>query len=504
MKRIGSILLGACVAAGCGRGQGAASVDPPFDAGSDAGADAGSGRDGGDGTDGGATDGGATDGGGGTDGGASDASVVITSSEGWSSYGPNDGLDFSRGGALLGVSADEGGNLWVSGGSQGVFVLRAGSKNFQRFDLGDGLHPYGYLPDGSPSDRNPILNALSISGGPAGTAFVGYAGKSGCEDNWDVKLPLVPDPAIYKSGDADKVTLNGGGISVVHYDIFSGPNVVNAEMRGRERLCSILRVVYQHGTNWVWFGGNHGFALGLADFGGNSGCNGQLGCAGVWEHVHPAINGYASDDPSDMRVWLFTGDYYGVSVDPLTSDVWFGGLHRSTRFKFATSGASDAMSRYFDAELKTEDTPYVSNRIDVWPDLVGEASTPRPFQRVDDRVSAIAGMPDGSAWVASYVNGLRRISGSGALLGDATARLLAQQVTALVRDPANDSLWIGYQHGGSVSRLMADGSIRHYQVFPPMFQNSEVHDIQIMGSGASRKLLVGFQMPAAVYVFSGN
>ena len=51
---------------------------------------------------------------------------------------------------------------------------------------------------------------------------------------------------------------------------------------------------------------------------------------------------------------------------------------------------------------------------------------------------------------------------------------------------------------------MTDGSIRHYQVFPSMFQNSEVHDIQVIGSGASRKLLFGFEMPAAVYVFSGN
>ena len=53
--------------------------------------------------------------------------------------------------------------------------------------------------------------------------------------------------------------------------------------------------------------------------------------------------GYASDDPSDMRVWFFTGDYYGVSIDPLTQDVWFGGLHRTTRFKFATSAESSPL-----------------------------------------------------------------------------------------------------------------------------------------------------------------
>src|SRR5439155_6141673 len=126
---------------------------------------------------------------------------------------------------------------------------------------------------------------------------------------------------------------------------------------------------------------------------------------------------------------------------------------------------------------------------DVWPDLVGEASTPRPSQRVDDKVSAAAGMPDGSAWIGSYANGLRRISGSGGLLADATARLLRPQVTALARDPSDDSLWIGYAQGGAVSRLMSDGSIRHYQIFP----SSAARDIQIQGSGASRKVLVGFQ-----------
>ena len=41
-------------------------------------------------------------------------------------------------------------------------------------------------------------------------------GVDGCEDNWDSPT-VVPDPTIYKSGDADKVTLTGSGISVVHF-----------------------------------------------------------------------------------------------------------------------------------------------------------------------------------------------------------------------------------------------------------------------------------------------
>ena len=71
------------------------------------------------------------------------------------------------------------------------------------------------------------------------------------------------------------MTLNAdGSISVVHYDIFSGPNVVSAEMRGREKLCNILRIAYDKNTQSVWFGANHGFARGDATFQGNHTCNG--------------------------------------------------------------------------------------------------------------------------------------------------------------------------------------------------------------------------------------
>jgi hypothetical protein len=226
------------------------------------------------------------------------------------------------------------------------------------------------------------------------------------------------------------VALSGSGIPVVHYDIFSGPNVVRAETRGREKLCNIVRIVYQHGSNYVWFGGNHGFAVGLADYAGNPACNGEypglqtsINCAGVWEHTHPAINGYATDNPNDYATWAFTEDYYGISVDPLTSDIWFGGQIRTTRFHFATSPMANPIDKYYDAESKTEDPPYASNRIDVWPDQVGEPGTPRPAQRVDDSVSGIAGMPDGSAWVGSFAHGLRRISGAGAVIDDATSNL---------------------------------------------------------------------------------
>src|SRR5713226_3382063 len=93
---------------------------------------------------------------------------------------------------------------------------------FEKFGIFDGLHPYGWLngevakamgvPNGSPADKNPSLTAtpvISVAGGPSGTVFVGYQGKSGCESAWNGNQWDPPakwgDPAVYKSGDADRV-----------------------------------------------------------------------------------------------------------------------------------------------------------------------------------------------------------------------------------------------------------------------------------------------------------
>ena len=187
---------------------------------------------------------------------------------------------------------------------------------------------------------------------------------------------------IDKSGDADRVTLTATGIKVVHYDIFSGPNVVGGESRGREKICDVLRIKYDPTTNSVFFGGNHGFVWGDANYAGNPTCNGQPACSGVWEHTHPAINGSNADGSCCV---LLTGGYYGVAIDP-SGDAWFGGYNRTTRYMYATNGVR-AYDPY-QAEVKTENVAYAYNRIDVWPDLVPNEA--RPNQRKDDVVSSIA------------------------------------------------------------------------------------------------------------------
>jgi len=510
-------------------------------------------------TDGGSADAGTPDGGapdaggagGGTDGGSdagTDGGVAVVPPDlgpDWKFYATADGLPP---GNVFGVSADEGGNVYVAGGTAGLLVQRGGSGPFTAYGIADGLHPYGYLngdiaaalgkPNGSPSDPNPSLQStpvISVAGGPAGTAFVGYQGKGrdiwdqdpdparDCENEWDrIQTDhAAMDPSIYKSGDADKVSLAGNGISVVHYDIFSGPGVVAAEPAGREKLCKVWRIVYQHGTNLVWFGANHGFALGKADFAGNPTCNGQLSCAGVLEHVHPAFN--------DSTGRFVTQDYWGIAIDPLSQgglhDVWFGGLARTTRYRYGETGGN-----YFTAETMTED--YSSrgnindpanaaakaawqNRIDVWPDAVGEYDaagnptypTPAQVNAGLDLVRGIATDPvDNSVYIASGQFGIRHLDRDGNFIEDftthsATKALFANNVSALAIDP-DGSLWVGYRYVGGISRIQKNGGVQHYAAVLGSLTNSPVFDIQIV-PGTPRRVMVAFQS-GAVGIYQGN
>ncbi|WP_044198383.1 hypothetical protein [Hyalangium minutum] len=431
--------------------------------------------------------------------------VPPPTTEGWTFYGVNEGGPQK----VYGVSADASGNLWVAGGEEGLFVLRSGEARFRRYTLEDGLRPYGYMPDGGTPPGPKYLKVISVAGGPANTVFVGYEGMPGdgddhCEANWDGSHP---DPARYKSGDADKVMLMPDGtIDTVHYDIFSGPEIVRDEPRGREKLCSILRIAYDARTHSVWFGGNHGFAWGDANIDPRPACNGQLNC-GVFEHVHPALNAWVysneredreryPNDPSQWRVHnaLLTDAYYGVGVDP-SGDVWFGGSDRTTRFRYVTSTGSMENPDYFQAQVMTEDTPYAWNRLDIWPDAVGEPNMPRPEERTSDHVSGIAVTKDGSVWVGSFSRGLAQLTPEGQVVRRLSTELADRRglVSSVAADPINGSIWAGASWGGGVSRVK-DNTVAHYgvPVFGVELANSRISDIQIDMSGSKRRVLVGF------------
>ncbi|OJH40084.1 hypothetical protein BON30_13565 [Cystobacter ferrugineus] len=440
--------------------------------------------------------------------------VVVTVDSGapptqgdWTFYGSAEGLPPR----VLGVSADQGGNLWVAGGEDGLFVLEKGQTRFRRFTLEDGLRPYGYMLDGSAPPGTKYLNVISVAGGPAGVAFVGYGGKapaSGmptCEDEWDAAsyAGRTPDASIYKSGDADRVTLSGTGIQVVHYDLSTGPNKVAAEPRGREKLCHILRIAYDPKTRSVWFGANHGFAWGNADFTGYSCAPGtwNYDCAGVMEHVHPAINGW---NASGTGVVLLTDAYYGVSVAS-NGDIWFGGAIRSTRFRYGTLGYN-----YWHAQVQTEDRAYSANRLDVWPDAVSEPTYPTREQRVDDNVSGMAVMGNQNVWVGSFTRGLALLDSNGQRLRTLSTELVdgAGRVSAVAADPSDESVWAGASWGEGLSRVRG-GEVLLYgaSVLPSSVHWLPVKDIQVDRSGPQRRVLIAFDgtqsKPGAVGVYTG-
>jgi len=530
------------VAVACGSGGGSGEVLPPSDAGTDASVDAGydAGQDAG-------TDAGSDAGYGGIDAGTDAGTsafvwkpgdiLTVQTGNGWSFA--SDGLPS---GGVMGASADENGNIWVAARTNGIYVQRGGAGRFQQFTIADGLHPYGYLPDGSPADPNPSLSvtpAISIAGGPGSSAYVGYQGKDGCEDEWDSQgdQHQLTNPSIYKSGDADRVVLNGSGINVAHYDIFSGPNMVPNEMAGREKLCTIFRIVWQRGSKrnaadpndhgFVWFGANHGYAMGFADYGGNPSCDGQHNCSGNLEHSHPAIN--------DAKGRFLTGDYYGLAVDTVPHvdssgntffDIWFGGKYRTTRFRFG-----ETLGDFFKAQPLTElyasspatasniatDLPAQAafwNRMDIWPDPRGERrlipgpqywlsqepDKDNPADFVIDAVSGIAVTQEGSAWIGSLLNGIRIVDHDGHFLADANLAnqaLKTNSIGAIAKDPTDESIWVGYRVGGfGLTRIKQDGTVMNYgNAALGSMVNSAVLDIQVQPATATskRRILVAFQ-----------
>jgi hypothetical protein len=407
-----------------------------------------------------------------------EATINFPSPAGWKFFGTQHGGPRR----IYGVSSDKSGNVWVAGGEDGLFLLEPGATRFRRFTMEDGLRPYGYMPDGSAPPGDKYLKVISVAGGPANTVFVGYEGMPGkgadhCENNWD---GVRRNPARYKSGDADRVRLGADGkLSVVHYDIFSGPNVVRDEPEGREKLCNVLRLAYDENTNSIWFGANHGFARADADFPGNPTCNGQLRCSGIEEHTHPALNAYG-DSGGDV---LLTDAYYGVAVHS-SGDVIFGGANRSTRFRYGTTG-----NNFWAAQTATEARANASNRIDIWKDAVQEPAMPRSNERVDDHVSGMAVLGD-TVWVSSFTRGLARMDIDGNDIQ--YVNVPEKQLGTVAADPTDGSIWTGARWLGIVYRL--NGGVRTYGCpeFGTRLCSSRVSDIQVDTHNGRHRVLVGF------------
>ena len=418
----------------------------------------------------------------------------VTANASWTVWGAESGLPSW----LHGVTADASGNIWVAGGEAGLLLLRPGQSQFERLGLEDGLTPYAESATEAGAEFPVYLDVIAVTGAEANTVFVGYRGRSeagalGCEDNWDGP---APDASIYKSGDADRVRLVADGsdaprIEVAHYDISSGPGVVPAEPRGREKVCDIYRILFDARTRSLWFGGNHGYAWGDPDFEPVEGCNGQLDCSGVLEHAHPLLNGYLKEGSSTLSA--LTGGYRGLALSA-AGDLWVGGWFRSQRCLAGEDGRVDFWTCESQALLG-------QNQIDWWPDAVADES--RPSGRTDDHVSDLAVGLDGALWVGSSQNGLLRRARDGATARISPEAMVDPMVRALAIDPLDGSLWIGGAAGG-LTRLTG-GQALHYGagIFGPSLVAGAALDIQIDENQGRRRVLVAFEN-GGVAIYAGD
>jgi hypothetical protein len=423
----------------------------------------GPGQDGGNGSDGGhSSDAGHDGGGGGRDAGDAGSSsgndggtgggdggsqvIVVPGAEGWQFYGPESGAPSE----VWSVSSDAAGNLWVAGGAQGLFLLRAGQSQFERFTIADGLTPY--TDETGPQQQS----VVSVAGGTAGVAYVGYEGHfAGMEDN--------DPPYMRKSGDADRVELTASGLTVQHIDISTPPGVYGDPdlINGRDKIRTVWRILRDPATGNVWFGGNHGVALWEAQ------------SQSVFEHQHAAINSCTNGGSCT----LLSGDWFGIALDA-SGDLWMGGGHRLAKLQYSNP------QRFWGP---------VSPIIDVWPDA-------SDTNRTDDFVQDLA-VSGGTLWVASIPNGLASIDASGTHYAGLSG--YQARITSLEADP-DGSLWVGLQWGGML-RLQGS-TITSYTdtVFGRQLIDLPVWDVQSdhLGPGGARRILVAFRA-GAVGIYSG-
>jgi len=427
---------------------------------------------------------------------------------------------------VYGASLDEGGNLWVAGGEEGLFLLRDGGTTFERFGMEHGLQPYGLWKGKVPTGPKK-LKVISVTGGPAGMAFVGYEGIDGCESEFYKDPGSFEDPNIFKSGDMDRVELQpNGGLRVIHYDIHSPMHSVPGYGH-REKVCTVFRIVWDKQRDYLWIGGNHGFIWAEASWQGGAECQSEeIRAASLWvhtaedtgeqeerqrckngimEHMHPSI--FTPPNSASPKGSLIAGNVKGIALRP-DGDVWVGTAIRTTRFKFMTN-----IKGPYDFEQARKQTDYRSqraNRIDVWPDAISESDPGfngyTSEMRKDDEVSGLVRMSDGTVWVSSSVWGLAVMDDTGQVLRRFFQGTSDADLTALGRDTYDESLWMGQQSGG-LARLRANMLLRYDDALDELSSNP-VSDIQFSGTGPSRTLVVGFRSrggrPGGVGLFTGE
>ncbi|BDG01960.1 hypothetical protein [Anaeromyxobacter oryzae] len=478
----------ALAAAACGGGHGApkgsggggGGTDGGGSTGGGSGGGTGGGGDTGGGGTGGGTGGGGATGGGGTGGGTGGPTVKAPVQMGdFLFYSTDQGLTPE----ISDVSADEGGNVYVAGGSA-VFAKRHDDQDFKKFDLATaGVTANCWDPkeidNPTPAGPPQPCPVISVAGAAPGKAVLGLKGVG---IDYDYDAPWALD-----SGGADLVSFDGTTLTKDrHVFIASPPGVIcehwanppdnticnetwvdSTWMSGRKKDRQVRRIVVNHDKRRplsygdVFFGSTHGSISilvahpdqrGWIDY--TRGDPKWAETKGIWEHEHPAISA------PDGR--FLTGESMALALDPTTNVPWFAN------------------------EVRTASLPdYATTSHPSWNGWWGAMSPPSPFlalwgDAADathwDVVTGISFCDDGTMWVGSVTYGLKRRDPSGNWSQVPLPASTDQRVSTVACDPSDGSIWVGFDYGG-FGRLK-DGTWQGVPQGAPAFASNRVTSIQ--------------------------
>ena len=356
----------------------------------------------------------------------------------WNAGTPEPGMVIHSGvGMVLGVSVDEGANVWAVDG-QRIWLLAPG-KAWRTFEASLGEPAVGQLARG--------FTAQTVCGGEAGKAYVGYLAG-------EIPDPTHSTPAQRSEGDLDRVGLDAAGnlVREHHYEIHNNNGVEHPTFDETRSILSCIRVNEGPRKGDLYTGSNHGLTLIRGDLYG--------------DHRHPTFDYPQCPAPATPGAPPSAFDPSNPCDDfpEAIGYVWNVNLSNrgypmmAAEWMFAEATPSDDMIVW---TLKS--FPWSMVGPPLYP--VAAPGTPAPVPSTDSKSwlqrwpvrfepefratnRAIAQTPDGRYWVGSVKYGLVWFEGA----GKALKRFVEVQgepgtISALIANP-DGSLWVGTSDNG--------------------------------------------------------
>jgi hypothetical protein len=351
---------------------------------------------------------------------------------------PGNGLPSS----FIDAQHDAAGNLWAVSPSN-LHLRRAGFTAWENFGPGDGLSSQ---------------EILSVGGGVAGTAWVGYRGLG----DGDATDP----PSWWYTGGTDKVVLNGADVEVTHYALVSPPGTYPQYPQGRFKLRRTLRVYPTRTGPFAgdaWFGANHGCAL--------------VNAAGeVLEHHHPleciwdpVANDCATTHEGDVPALGFYAN----------GNVLCGGSYGIGSLDY-----NDGKHGNFWGAEPIHDMVLFQNPID-------------PNANGSEDIVGVAAASDGSVWAASQHSGLAHLHTDGKTVDifQETDGLPSNDLEDMAID-SHDRMWIATTQAGLFQLDLHTGVFRQATGLP----SDVTHRVMFEQLNAAQEVTVVVAGGIGVYV----